>query len=168
LPYASVSIPAAGWIAIRYFPTCALNAIFTDSLVPARLIRFCISEFTSNYARINPRSNSPDNEGYPLRDSLDVFRGGIKIGRIVFDGKEPGGLWEPTAEFEPLRELFETENEYSFKAGEDPDNEAAHYEVADRALHEILEHGVEARGLEGRFEFEIIGISIHDGRVTWR
>ena len=104
----------------------------------------------------------------PLRVSLDIFRGGIKIGRIVFDGKEPGGLWEPTAEFEPLRELFETQDEYTFKAGEDPDNEAAHYAVADRAHHEIHEPGVEARGLDGRFEFEIIGISVYDGRVTWR
>ena len=103
-----------------------------------------------------------------MNDSLDVFRGGVKIGRIIFDGKEPGGLWRPTAAFEPLKELFNTENEYSLKAGEDPGNEAAHYAIADRAHTEIHAPGIEARGSDGKVQFEIIGISVHNGRVTWR
>lgn len=103
-----------------------------------------------------------------MNDPLDVFRGGIKIGSIIFDGKEPGGLWQPTAEFEPLRELIKTEDEYCFKAGEDPDNEAAHFAVADKAHVKIHAPDVNARGRDGRFQFEIIGLSIHNGRVTWR
>ena len=99
---------------------------------------------------------------------LNVFRGGTRIGRIIFDGKEPGGLWEPTPEFEPLRHLFEIDNRYSALAGEDPNNEVALFEIADRALNEILEPGVEARQPDGRFAFEIISISVEDGRVTWR
>lgn len=99
---------------------------------------------------------------------LDGFRGGIRIGRIIFDGKEPGGLWDPTPEFEELRHLFEKENLYSALAGEDPQNEVALFEIADEALNEILAPGAEARQPDGKFEFEIIGISIEDGRVMWR
>lgn len=103
-----------------------------------------------------------------MNDSLDVFRGGVKIGSIMFDGKEPSGLWQASAEFESLRELFKTEDESCLNAEEDPDKAAAHYAVADRAHVEVYAPGVEARGQDGRFHFEIIGLSVYHGRVTWR
>jgi hypothetical protein len=42
---------------------------------------------------------------------FEVFRGGVHLGRVTLDKREPGGLWEPTPAYESVRALFERDAE---------------------------------------------------------
>lgn len=101
---------------------------------------------------------------------FDVFRGGVLLGRITLDDKEPGGLFEPSQNYAEVKELFERESQYSHLAAncDDPARQNELQRIADEALEAILAPGVRMRELGRAYEFDLVGLMIDGDRAMWR
>ena len=76
---------------------------------------------------------------------FEVYRGGVKLGRISLDMPSAGGRLEPAPSFESVRHLFEAEAR-CLDTASDPDisdDEKAHaWALADEAHEAIMGPGI--------------------------
>ncbi len=100
----------------------------------------------------------------------DVYRGGVLLGRVVFDNREPGGLWEPAPAYESVREMFErdeavTELLSNAETVEERDECFRQLELIEA---EIMAPGIAFYMADGTKAFDLLALNIYDGRACWR
>lgn len=101
---------------------------------------------------------------------FEVFRGGVHLGRVTLDKREPGGLWEPTHAYESVRALFERDAEVTDLLGNAKTPQESHecFLQLESLEAEIMKPGIVFYTSDGVKAFDLLSLGIYGDRACWR